>query len=189
MSPSQKWIALFNDVYEKLGLTNAESSNLQNVSLEKSMNVWKNVAAIITKTYRDSILMKNSSYSLKEKDLEDIDYLNRIPDFSSDKLTSSTYAKIQGYLSKAFESKYHPLGALLLEIVNGYTIAYGGVRVHPLLLTHAISEYCNISIKLYEVVLLFFPKLPAVGEQYILKSNEEEASDVEVHNIVDSDGR
>lgn len=75
---------------------------------------------------------------------------------------------------KAFESPHHPLGALLTEVATVYTATYGGVRVHPLLLSHAVSELHSITTRIYEIVLLLFPALPRCGKEYVLETHNEE---------------
>lgn len=43
---------------------------------------------------------------------------------------------------------------------------------HPLLLTHAVSELHSITKRLYEVVRLLFPALPAYGRECLLKTED-----------------
>lgn len=110
----------------------------------------------------------------KERNSETIDQLDKIPGFGRDKLTSQTYNEVHKYLVKAFESPHHPLGALLTEVAAVYTATYGGVRVHPLLLSHAVSELHSITTRIYEIMLLLFPALPRCGKEYVLETDSEE---------------
>lgn len=115
----------------------------------------------------------------REKEKGNIDQLDKIPCFGRDKITLETYKEIQKYLMKAFESPYHPLGALLTEVATVYTATYGGVRVHPLLLSHAVLELHSITSRIYEIVTLLFPALPRGGKDYVLETeNEEEEGQV-----------
>lgn len=74
---------------------------------------------------------------------------------------------------QAFESQHHPLGRLLAEVTAAYTATYGGVRVHPLLLDHAVAELHSVTARLYEVVRILFPALPSLGQELQLVENQE----------------
>jgi amyotrophic lateral sclerosis 2 protein len=143
--------------------------------------VWQNVASIITKSHQKTLQRKKFSNpkernisNPKERNSETIDQLDKIPCFGRDKLTSHTYNEVHKYLMKAFESPHHPLGALLTEVATVYTATYGGVRVHPLLLSHAVSELHSITSRIYEIVLLLFPALPHCNKKYVFETDDKE---------------
>lgn len=73
------------------------------------------------------------------------DELATIPKAGRENLDVSSFSDIQRYLTKAFDSPHHPLGRLLSQLCAAYTATYGGVRVHPLLLRHAVSELRSIT--------------------------------------------
>lgn len=138
----------------------------------ETQRVWQNVASIITKSHQRTLQRKKLSTApntKEKKNNETIDQLDKIPCFGRDRLTSQTYNEVHKYLVKAFESPHHPLGALLTEVAAVYTATYGGVRVHPLLLSHAVSELHSITTRIYEIVLLLFPALPRCGKEYVLE--------------------
>jgi len=65
------------------------------------------------------------------------------------------------------------VGRLLAEVTAAYTATYGGVRVHPLLLSHAVAELHSIIARLYEVICVLFPALPALGQELRLVESQE----------------
>ena len=164
----QKWKAIFRQCYQQLEVP--EHGNRNNSSTDKaneSQKLWDNVAVIITNSFhKKTKLSKNLNGSSRvDKDSETIDTLSKIPHFGRDKLTFRIYEQIRQYLTIAFESAHHPLGKLLIELTTVYTATYGGVRVHPLLKSHAVSELRSLTTRIYQVVTLFFPALPASGEE------------------------
>lgn len=103
--------------------------------------------------------------------------MDKIPCFGKDKLTIQSYKEVHKYLIQAFESPHHPLGALLTEIATVYTATYGGVRVHPLLLSHAVSELHSITSRIYDIVTLLFPALLRGGKEYVLGSEDDDKNE------------
>lgn len=178
MAPDQKWKAIFKQCYQQLGVS--ESLTKTSTHSERSVEtqrVWQNVASIITKSHQRTLQRKKltaSTTSPKERCGETIDQLDKIPCFGRDKLTAQTYNELHKYLMRAFESAHHPLGALLTEVAAVYTATYGGVRVHPLLLSHAVSELHSITSRIYEIVLLLFPALPRSNKEYVLEADDKE---------------
>ncbi|XP_050465644.1 alsin [Cataglyphis hispanica] len=189
VSADQKWKAIFKQCYQQLGISESitKSSNYSEKSLE-TQRVWQNVASIITKSHQKTLQRKKFSAktasNMKERNSETIDQLDKIPCFGRDKLTSQTYNEIHKYLVKAFESPHHPLGALLIEVAAVYTATYGGVRVHPLLLSHAVSELHSITTRIYEIVLFLFPALPRCGKEYIFETDGEEEQVISATTIL-----
>lgn len=176
--PNQKWKAIFRQFYQQLGVTIPENSNNSSTNKQlETQKLWQNVAVIISKSQRsqqkrhfnNTFLV--SSFNQKDKDIEtNYDQLNKILCYGHE-LNATVYEQIHKYLSRAFESPHHPLGTLLSELSTVYVATYGGVRVHPLLLKHAVAELRNITLRLYEAVACFFPALPKPNEQFILKSD------------------
>lgn len=176
MSPDQKWKAIFRQCYQQLGVPESGSRTVgvTDKSVE-TQRVWQNVASIITKSHQKALQRRKlaTNTSIKKESNEVIDELDKIPCFGRDRLTVQSYGEIHKYLVKAFESPHHPLGALLTEVAAVYTATYGGVRVHPLLLIHAVSELHSITSRIYEIVILLFPELPRSGQEYVLETENE----------------
>ncbi|XP_053978355.1 alsin [Hylaeus volcanicus] len=183
VSPDQKWKAIFKQCYQQLGVLEPDSkttSSANDKTLE-TQRAWQNVASILTKSRQKTSQRKNlltNSFNNKEKDNEGTDELDKIPSYGKEKLTIDSYSEVHKYLIKAFESPHHPLGCLLTEAAAVYTATYGGVRVHPLLLSHAVSELHSITSRIYEIVTLLFPELPRGGKEYVLEAENEEESQV-----------
>lgn len=76
-------------------------------------------------------------------------------------------------LFQAFEVDHHPLGLLLTDLTEAYTATYGGLIVHPLLLTHAVNELHSIIMRVYEIVRILFPALPEYGKEISLSEDDE----------------
>ncbi|XP_033359057.1 alsin [Bombus vosnesenskii] len=182
VSPDQKWKAIFRQCYQQLGVPEPGSKaiGITDKSAE-TQRVWQNIASIITKSHQKALQRKKLltiTSTGKEKNNEVIDELDKIPCFGRDKLTIQSYREIHKYLIKAFDSSLHPLGALLTEVAAVYTATYGGVRVHPLLLSHAVSELRSITSRIYEIATLLFPALPRGGKEYVLETENEEEDQV-----------
>ena len=149
----------------------------------ETQKLWQNVAAIISKSQRSQhkrFGSNNNNTSLspcKEPIEPSNDQLNKILYFGQEKLTLPAYEQIHEYLKRAFESPHHPLGTLLNELAAVYTATYGGVRVHPLLLKHAVAELRSITMRIYEAVKLFFPTLPKASDQCILKPDDDQCNE------------
>ncbi|XP_031843534.1 amyotrophic lateral sclerosis 2 [Nomia melanderi] len=182
VSPDQKWKAIFKHCYQQLGILDPDSkaTNVADKRLE-TQRAWQNIASIITKFRQKTLHRKCVSIHTpitNETNIEITDELDKIFNFDKEKLTDKSYNDIHKYLVKAFECPHHPLGILLTEVSAVYTATYGGVRVHPLLLTHAISELHSITTRIYEIVTLLFPILPSNGEEYVLETENGEEGQV-----------
>lgn len=175
--PDQKWRAIFRQCYQQLGISEPGVKSIfsnNDKSLE-SQRIWQNVAVIINKSHQKTFGKREvSPPKAADKNRDKVnESLTKIPNFGRDKLTLSSYTKVHDYLMKAFESPEHPLGSLLVEIATVYTATYGGVRVHPLLLSHAVAELRSITSRIYELVTLFFPALPKGGKECVIESEDE----------------
>lgn len=181
--PDQKWKAIFRQCYQQLGVSEPNSKSNSNANkIMETQRVWQNVAVVITNSHQDTVQRKKDLATdlscNKEKSRTTIDQLAKIPQFGLDNLTLASYDEVHNYLIKAFESSHHPLGTLLTEVAAAYTATYGGVRVHPLLLSHAVSELHSITSRVYYVVTLLFPALPPGGKELLLETEDGEESKV-----------
>ncbi|KAJ8681235.1 hypothetical protein QAD02_017022 [Eretmocerus hayati] len=185
-APDEKWRAIFRQFYQQLGIQDEDGSSKSTHQLE-IQKLWQNVAAIISKSQRspqkrqfnNTCLVSSFSEKEDSSDQTRYDQLNKILYHGYEKLTLPVYEQIHKYLTHAFESPHHPLGILLNELATVYTATYGGVRVHPLLLEHAVKELTSITTRIYEAVILFFPALPKASEQCILRPDTNDENDEE----------
>lgn len=171
--PDQKWRAIFRHCYQQLGIPEFNPRETQkdkkpeNSTPDKpdTPKLWQNVAVIISKSHQKSLSKRSSNPNLmsskmeRDKDRITSEKLMKIPELGEE-LTRNVYREIHEYLMNAFDSRHHPLGCLLSELAGVYTATYGGVRVHPLLLSHAVAELHSITMRIYDIVGLFFPALP-----------------------------
>lgn len=185
-SPDEKWRAIFRQFYQQIGVPESPtgSNNSKNSSPRQpeTQKLWANVAAIISKSQRNkqkrqcsnnNVCLVSSLSPRKENKETDFDQLNKILYHGYENLNMQAYDQIHKYLIHAFESPHHPLGTLINELATVYTATYGGVRVHPLLLKHAVAELTSITTRIYEAVTLFFPALPKADDQCILKPDDD----------------
>ncbi|CAG9771169.1 unnamed protein product [Ceutorhynchus assimilis] len=142
-APAQKWQALFRHCQGILG------------DSEDTSQIWQNVA----------VHLARSKQSLNNLDV--------ILPFGEDKLNGKSYKDIKTYLSRAFESNFHPLGNLLNNLCEAYISSYSG-KIHLILVNHAILEITDLTQRVYKIVRLLFPALPS--EQCIISSEDNNAS-------------
>ncbi|KAI5639649.1 vacuolar sorting protein 9 (VPS9) domain-containing protein [Phthorimaea operculella] len=177
VAPNQKWNALFRQCFQCLGVseniltpTGNHFANGPNPTIDNA-KIWQNVAVAISCSHKEK--HRNISNSMKSSktssDLEKSeDCLEVIPQFGQKNLNLDDYTEMRLYLQNACESTHHPLGQLVLSLTNAFNTTYGGVRVHPLLLSHAVKELKSITSRLYQVVRLLFPALPTEGADIVL---------------------
>ncbi|KAF5288576.1 hypothetical protein FQA39_LY15355 [Lamprigera yunnana] len=163
---TNKWKALFRQCYQMLGVT--ENSKINN-KLADTQKLWQNIAVLISNSHQGSIKKKKTDRSLENC----LNNLDTIPKFGRSSMDMVTYNEVKQYLMKAFESPHHPLGSLLLDVTVGYTTTYGGLHAHPLLLTHAVCELHSIIKRVYDIVKLLFPALPALEKEFSLECDDE----------------
>ncbi|KAK9869444.1 hypothetical protein WA026_003199 [Henosepilachna vigintioctopunctata] len=156
----QKWKALFKYFYQTLGIPEANKNGLK----LDAHRIWQNVAVVLSNA--TNLTRDKSGDNKLPSSLTNLDI---IPPFGRENLDVTTYHEVQLYLSKAFDSSFHPLGALLSNISEAYTTTYGG-RAHTLLLDHAINELHYITKKLYEIIRHLFPALPAHDTEISIES-------------------
>ncbi|EFA04485.1 alsin isoform X1 [Tribolium castaneum] len=158
----QKWKALFKQCHQILGVP--EKNGAKSLDTQK---IWQNVAVYLS----NSNSMKRTKNDKKFHN--SLNNLDIIPPFGREKLDLETYTEVKSYLSKAFESNFHPLGSLLTDLSEAYTTTYGG-RAHPLLLGHAIAELHYICKRLYEIVRFLFPALPPYDKESLVENEDSE---------------
>ncbi len=138
----KKWTAVFAHYEEILCLP-------EEASAAKAAVVWEHLAILINhaKNSSDSVVMN--------------DGLEMIPDYYATELSWSYHQDVSDYLAKAFGSSLHPLGTLITTLANCFNATYGGVRIHPRLLKHAVEELHSLVKRLFRVVQALFPVLPS----------------------------
>jgi amyotrophic lateral sclerosis 2 protein len=162
----QKWKALFKQCHQVLGIPDAGVKN--GAKALDTQKIWQNVAVYLSNT---STMKKAKNSGSKFQN--SLNHLDIIPPFGREKLDMGTYLEVKSYLSKAFESNFHPLGSLLTDLSEAYTTTYGG-RAHPLLLSHAIAELHHICKRLYEIVRFLFPALPTYDKECLVENDNTE---------------
>nr|XP_026487482.1 alsin [Vanessa tameamea] len=192
--PNQKWNAIFRQCFQCMGVSETvltpNGNHLSNgtSAVTDNMKIWQNVAVAISCSHKE----KHSNLSTKKSkgsDLEkSVDCLEVIPQFGQKTLALNDYMELKQYLYNACESAHHPLGQLVLSLTNAFNTTYGGVRVHPLLLSHAVKELKSITSRLYQVVRLLFPALPSEGTDIVLPyKTKEDPDDNEESNPIDGE--
>ncbi|CAK1549644.1 unnamed protein product [Leptosia nina] len=179
VAPNQKWNALFRQCFHCLSVpetiltpTGNHFSNGPCPTFD-NVKIWQNVAVAISCSHKEH----KSPKKMKSTDIEkSVDCLEVIPHFGQKTLLMTDYTELKSYLYNACETTHHPLGQLVLSLTNAFNTTYGGVRVHPLLLSHAVKELKSITTRLYQVVRLLFPALPLEGTDVILPYKTEEHS-------------
>ncbi|XP_059059278.1 alsin isoform X2 [Achroia grisella] len=194
VAPHQKWNALFRQCFQCLGVsdtiltpTGNHFANGPSGATIDNTKIWHNVAVAISCSHKD----KHVKTPKKSKDIDRqklVDSLEVIPRFGQSTLSLDSYTELRQYLQNACESLHHPLGRLVLGLTNAFNTTYGGVRVHPLLLSHAVKELKSITSRLYQVVRLLFPALPPEGTDVVLSyrrnySNDEDDETVDSNPI------
>ncbi|XP_052757842.1 LOW QUALITY PROTEIN: alsin [Galleria mellonella] len=182
VAPHQKWNALYRQCFQCLGVsdtiltpTGNHFANGPSGPVIDNVKIWQNVAVAISCSHKDKHV--KTQKKSKGSDLEkSVDCLEVIPQFGQTSLNLDSYMELRQYLQNACESMHHPLGRLVLGLTNAFNTTYGGVRVHPLLLSHAVKELKSITTRLYQVVRLLFPALPPEGTDVVLPYNKNESS-------------
>ncbi|XP_068620925.1 alsin [Battus philenor] len=188
VAPNQKWNALFRQCFQCLGVSETVLTPTGNHFAAgptgpavDNVKIWQNVAVAISCSHKEK--HKPIAKGALASDLEkSVDCLEVIPQFGQKMLNYNDYMELKQYLSNACESTHHPLGQLVLSVTSAFNTTYGGVRVHPLLLSHAVKELKSITTRLYQVARLLFPALPIEGAELVLPyphSNGEETNPIE----------
>ena len=149
---NQKWISIYSHYHELLCLPDDYANPFSVPTAAKTGIVWDRLAILINQA-------KNANNSSSGGG-DILDGLEMIPDYYCTELTPPYHDEVQSYLSKAFSSRLHPLENLLSEVTACFNATYGGVRVHPRLLTHAVRELESAVTRVYLVIRCLFPALP-----------------------------
>lgn len=156
----RKWEDLFRYTRAMLGCIDDKPASAD--------KVWENVAVRVVASKQRQPSECKSQY------LED---LEKIPSrHSTGSLTREHYIEIQDYLRKAFDSSCHPLGQLVISLVDVYRATYLGAGAQPHLLHHAKEEVKSLMRRLYGIVRLLFPDLPENGGPCLIASEKREAN-------------
>lgn len=199
--PNQKWKAIFRQCLTPLavpspiieaiaggskavGKSGTESNGIVPPLLDLQ-RLWSSVAVAINTSLQESAAAARAQNKVRSH--ETLTDLDTIPHWGRDNLDRDSYQKVHHYLVKAFDSCYHPLGVLLGELTAAYTATYGGVCVHPLLLSHAVAELHSLVARIYEVVRLLFPALPQYGHELLLSSSPMSQPGTDEENAEDGD--
>ncbi|XP_013133821.1 PREDICTED: uncharacterized protein LOC106099733 [Papilio polytes] len=179
VAPNQKWNALFRQCFQCLGVSDTLLTPTGNhfatgptVPAVDNVKIWQNVAVAISCSH------KAKHRPGKGTDIEkSVDCLEVIPQFGQKTLNYADYMEVKQYFYNACESTHHPLGQLVLGVSGAFNTTYGGVRVHPLLLSHAVAELRSLTARLYRLVRLLFPALPPEGVETVLPYPDSEETD------------
>ena len=149
---NQKWISIYSHYHELLCLPDDYANPFSVPTAAKAGIVWDRLAILINQA-------KNANNSSSGSG-DILDGLEMIPDYYCTELTAPYHDEVQSYLSKAFSSRLHPLENLLSAVTACFNATYGGVRIHPRLLTHAVRELESAVTRVYLVIRCLFPALP-----------------------------
>ncbi|XP_052825972.1 alsin isoform X1 [Octopus bimaculoides] len=150
----RKWEDIFSHCKAMLGYTGEGKPD--------PAKAWQAVAVMIS-SGKKSLSDQDYNCSLSKIRLMSctLDELEKIPPYSEGKMTVEYYHKIASYLSKAFDTKFHPIGKLIDGLVEVFRAAYIGIGAHPRLLLHAVQEIKSYVKKVYRVIRILFPDLPS----------------------------
>ncbi|XP_059158810.1 alsin-like [Physella acuta] len=154
-----KWKDIFSHTESSLG----QGHSAQTLTQADTERAWEVVAVMVSagrKILKDIKGISPSKLKMEEKTLEG---LEKIPLHGTEQLTTETITDISVYLCRAFDTIYHPLGKLMETLVDVFRASYIGVGAHPRLLHHAVLEVLSYIRRLYRVVRILFPALPANG--------------------------
>ncbi|KAH9513797.1 agglutinin-like protein 2 [Bulinus truncatus] len=159
VSADNKWEDIFTHTWSVLGQNVITSSQFQ-ANTDKA---WELVAVMVTSGRKTLKAMSGISPTKLKVQQNTLEELAKIPAHGSEKLTVEVVHEISAYLTKAFDTVYHPLGQLMETLVDVFRASYIGIGAHPRLLHHAIQEVMSYIRRLYKVVRVLFPALPANG--------------------------
>lgn len=163
VNADQKWTAVVRHCQEQLGMCSGTDIT--------TPKVWETLAM------RLELEKQASQRHGGTPDL--LDGIDRIPD-TRDELTYTFFMEIHAYLGKAFGNRLHPLGQLLQSLVDAFRATYGGVVAHSRLLPYAVQEVRSFTSRLYQLVRVLFPILPAEGENVLLEPDTDDQEEIVV---------
>ncbi len=174
MEAGKKWLAIFSHYYEILCIPENAGEDESNSVQGLSPVAWEQLAILINQAKNSnatrgqaSVLSPLSVPTLKlfflqagggpavrqssigfhgsTSSFSALDGLEMIPDYHASELTRSYLEESSAYLGKAFASRLHPMHELLSMVCDCFNATYGGVRLHPRLLKHAVEELRSLT--------------------------------------------
>ncbi|KAK7113743.1 alsin-like isoform X2 [Littorina saxatilis] len=125
---------------------------------------WEMVAVAVSSGKKQIKEMQKTSAAKAKMQAAGLEELETIPPHDvGSSLTVESYNALSQYLRKAFDTRFHPLGHLMESLVDVFRAAYIGVGAHPRLLYHAVQEVNSYVRRMYQVLRILFPQLPADG--------------------------
>ena len=164
----QKWKSIYSHYYDIFSLPEPDSR----VSFLNTPVIWEQLAISINQAKNNAKLefYKKIHHHGSNMSLDvDLDGIEMIPDYFAQELTMEYLNNVKTYLNKAFNSPFHPLANLLNSLADCYTSTYGGVRVHPRLLKHAVDELHSMVDGVYYFIRALFPALPRIGDCKVIE--------------------
>ncbi|XP_066983934.1 alsin isoform X4 [Macrobrachium rosenbergii] len=172
VSASQKWECILQECRDKLGISSGPEMNTSKCCTNTSrFQIWDNLAT--------QLEAEKQLASRQGGTVEFLDGIDRIPELKEE-LDYQHFMDIHTYLGRAFGCRLHPLGQLLLSLVDAFRATYGGVVAHPRLLPYAVQEVHSFTSRLFEIVRVLFPNLPGENENLLLESENEDEEDIVV---------
>lgn len=157
VSADKKWDDIFHHCCSSLG----HDTHDRSVNTKKA---WEMVAVAVSNGKKQIKEMQKTSAAKAKLQAAGLEELETIPPHdASVSLTVESYAAISKYLRKAFDTTFHPLGQLMENLIDVFRAAYIGVGAHPRLLYHAVQEVNSYVRRMYAVLRILFPQLPANG--------------------------
>ena len=170
----QKWRSIYGHFYDVFSIPEKGSKGSLNTPV-----IWEQLAIYINQAKNNSKLQNKKtlgcgSYSnLTTLDTYDVlDGIEMIPDYFAQDLTLEYLQNVNDYLKKAFNSPFHPLANLMKNLCDCFTSTYGGVRVHPRLLKHAVEELHSMVEGIYYFIKALFPALPRAGDCKLIENGD-----------------
>ncbi|XP_076459413.1 LOW QUALITY PROTEIN: alsin-like [Babylonia areolata] len=153
----KKWDDIFHHCCSLLG----HDTHDRSINTKKA---WEMVAVAVSNGKKQLKEMQKTSAAKAKLQAAGLEELETIPPHdASVSLTVESYAAISQYLRKAFDTTFHPLGQLMENLIDVFRAAYIGVGAHPRLLHHAVQEVNSYIRRMYAVLRILFPQLPASG--------------------------
>ncbi|KAI8761234.1 alsin, partial [Biomphalaria glabrata] len=159
VSADNKWEDIFSHCWAILGQSLVNSAK----SRTDTEKAWELVAVMVTSGRNSLKSLSGISPTKLKVQQNTLEELAKIPAHGADKCTVEVVQEISAYLTKAFDTIYHPLGQLMETLVDVFRASYIGIGAHPRLLHHAKQEVMSYVHRLYRVVRILFPALPANG--------------------------
>lgn len=143
----KKWTFIFSHFHSILGIPEDLSGAVDTDELAKHSGVaWEQLAILINQA-KNNVNAPWRAKPKKNGSGDVLDGLEMIPDYYSKDLNSEYLEEVQSYLDKAIASSLHPLHDLINQLCDCFNSTYGGVRLHPRLLKHAVEELDSMTLR------------------------------------------